>query len=80
MDLEREIELLKEKVKLLEAVRDLQEKIKVAERIPVPPIVPYIPYVPPIYPSIPWPTAPWYDPVYAPYRWTSSTDRIILNS
>jgi hypothetical protein len=79
MDIEREIELLKEKVKLLEAVRDLQEKIKVAER-PAECPTPYIPYTPPVYPSPVFPTAPWYDPFYAPYRWTGTTDRIFINT
>ena len=73
MDLEREIELLKEKVKLLETVKELQDQIKVAERPRECP-APYIPYCPPVYPGPVWPQTPWYE--QTPYRWvwTSTTD------
>lgn len=51
MEIEREIELLKEKVALLEKVKELQDMIKNAE------VLPYIRYVPyPVYPNYPWPT------------------------
>ena len=53
MDLEREIALLKEKVALLEKVRDLQEMVRKAEAEKV-----YVPYpVYPVYPTYPW--EPW---------------------
>jgi len=48
MDLEKEIELLKEKIDLLEKVKELQDMIKVAER----PYTPTIPYQPPYNPWI----------------------------
>lgn len=54
MDLEREIELLKEKVALLEKIKQLQDAIKMKECTPITPYLPYFP--PPIYP---WPY-PWY--------------------
>ena len=46
MDLEKEIKLLKEKVELLEKVKELQDMIKANERIT------YVPY--PVYPWEPW--------------------------
>jgi len=58
MELKEEIALLKEKVKLLETIRDLQEKINTLERIPA--YVPQ-PYPVPAYPGYPvYPTYPWY--------------------
>ena len=52
MDLEREVRLLKEKVALLEKVKELQDTIKGDERVP------YVPYIPvPAYPTPEYP--PW---------------------
>lgn len=56
MDLKREIELLKEKLALLEKIKDLQDAIKMKECTP---IVPYIP--PNSWPGYPYPAPyPWY--------------------
>uniref|UniRef100_A0A6M3L4U9 Uncharacterized protein n=1 Tax=viral metagenome TaxID=1070528 RepID=A0A6M3L4U9_9ZZZZ len=49
MDLEKEIKLLKEKIELLEKVKELQDMIKANEKIT------YVPY--PVYPWEPW--QPW---------------------
>ena len=59
MDLEREIVLLKEKLALLEKIKELQDAIKVKECTPITPYIPYVPYpvYPPVYPTIyPWVT------------------------
>lgn len=55
MTLEREIELLKEKVALLEKIRDLQEMIAKDEQERHPVFVPVLP-VCPTYPTNPWVT------------------------
>lgn len=56
MDIEREIELLKEKLALLEKIRELQDAIKTKECTQITPCIPYIPQ--PIYPVYP-PVYPW---------------------
>lgn len=57
MTLEREIELLKEKVLLLEKIRDLQEMIAKTDKEERQPI--YVPY--PVYPCYPSnPVTPWW--------------------
>jgi len=52
MDLEREIDLLKDRVSVLENIKKFQDAK-----------IPYIPYFPqpvyPVYPSYPW-HSPWY--------------------
>ena len=59
MDLEKEIELLKEKVALLEKVKELQDLIGASTRVEYAPHIPYIPTYPtPSYP--PW-TITWGD-------------------
>jgi hypothetical protein len=72
MDLEKEIELLKEKVALLEKVKELQDNNSAHPRIPYP----YIPAVPtrhfgpcpcPDYPPWLWPTA-----TYTSGTWTEN--------
>ncbi len=60
MDLELEIKLLKEKVVLLEKVKELQEMVNKFQ--PNIPYVPYVPFIPPA-PYNPWPiitTGPWH--------------------
>jgi len=78
MDIEREIELLKEKVRLLEAVRDLQEKINILEkRMDIIPI-PY--YPPPIvypYPAVPY--SPWYVGDPPSLSFTTCEGHIVFN-
>lgn len=55
MTIEREIELLKEKVVLLEKIKELQENIAKSEIARQPVYVPY-PVYPPLYPCNPaWP-------------------------
>ena len=76
MDLEREIELLKEKVALLEKIKELQDAIKVKECTPIIPYIPYVPINP--QPFTPWhpPWTPWYGPNTAgdpgPVTWTGA--------
>ncbi len=53
MEIEREIELLKEKITLLEKIKDLQDAIKAKETQNVVSYIPWYPY--PVYPSIPCP-------------------------
>lgn len=52
MDLEKEIQLLKEKLSLLEAIKKIQDELLAKE---VTKIVPYIPYPYPIYPPFVYP-------------------------
>ena len=69
MELEKEIELLKEKLALLEKIKKLQDEIKCKE---APNIIPYIPVNPHPYiiPTIVYdPTYPVEDPLY----WGSNT-------
>lgn len=59
MELEKEIELLKEKIALLEKVKELQEMIKAGEKKQEPVYIPYyvpsypLPTVTPHYPNYP---------------------------
>lgn len=71
MDIEKEIELLKEKLALLEKIKELQEIIKENEKVNTHPF-PYIPYPVPTWPYYPQPyitiTPCTADPVYEPIR------------
>lgn len=66
MELKEEIKLLKEKVELLEKVRELQDIIKANEEVDVP----VVPYIPNSYPTTPYPSYPY--PFPYPWYWTTS--------
>ena len=65
MNIEREIELLKEEITLLEKIKELKDTIKEAEK-PHIPWTPYIPYYPPCFP-------PCYPYNSYTITWTTST-------
>ena len=57
MDLEKEIELLKEKVVLLERIKELQDLVEARRPyIPYEPYIPVTPYIVPGYSPSPWVT------------------------
>ena len=69
--LEKEVQLLREKVTLLEKLKELQEAIRIAQPPMVEPIIVPVPYYPPPQPY--W--EPWYLPnttnPYPQITWTS---------